>query len=261
MPLRTASCRVRLAQSSGTDFPGHLGICRAIGDNSPMRFILLFLLGLAPGIALAADDPALRAVEHYVLAQLQGQPGKVSVSAGPIDPRLRLPACAAYQPYTPSGTRLIGNVSIGLRCTAPARWSIFVPVKIVIESNYVASAVPLAAGQTLQASDLSVLSGDLGNLPAGVLNDPAQAVGKSLRFAVAAGQPLRQDMLVAPQVIQQGQTVKLIFQGDGFSASNEGKALNAAAEGQVVQARTASGTVVSGIAQANGSVRVGGGAP
>jgi flagella basal body P-ring formation protein FlgA len=235
-----------------------LGICHAIGDNKTMRHFLFFLLALGLGIAHATDDPALRTVERYVLEQLHGQPGKVSVSAGPIDPRLRLPACSAYQPYTPSGTRLIGNVSIGLRCTAPARWSIFVPVKIVIESSYVASAVPLAAGQIVQAADLSVQSGDLGNLPAGVLNDPAQAIGKSLRFAVAAGQPLRQDMLLAPQVIQQGQTVKLIFQGEGFTASNEGKALNAAAEGQVVQARTASGTVVSGIAQANGSVRVGG---
>jgi flagella basal body P-ring formation protein FlgA len=207
----------------------------------------------------APQEAALRAVEDYVLQQLQGQAGKVSVSAGPLAPHLRLSPCASYQPYTPNGARLVGNVNIGLRCAAPTSWNIFVPVRIRIERHYVVTAVSLAAGQNIQPQDVRLLSGDLGTLPPGVLTDPAQAIGKRVKFSLAAGQPLRQDQLTAPQVIRQGQSVQLVFNGPGFTASNEGRALNNAAEGEVVQVRTLSGVVVRGIATAEGAVQVGGG--
>jgi flagella basal body P-ring formation protein FlgA len=44
--------------------------------------------------------------------------------------------------------------------------------------------------------------------------------------------------------------------GRGFSISSEGRALNNASAGQVVQVRTASGQVVSGIARQDGLVDI-----
>lgn len=227
-----------------------------------MKTLFAFLLSCISAVVFAAPpQPSdhgqlLKVVEDYARGQLNNQGGQVSISAGPLDQRMRLPACTNLQPYTPSGARLLGNTSIGLRCLSPARWNIFVPVRISIESLYVATAAPLVSGQVLQASDLTVLMGDLGTLPAGVITDPGTAIGKTLRFSISAGQPLRQDQLTAPLVIQQGQSVKLIFHGPGFTATNEGRALNSGAEGQVVQVRTQSGLVVSGVAQANGTILV-----
>ncbi|MGB4468146.1 MAG: flagellar basal body P-ring formation chaperone FlgA [Azovibrio sp.] len=230
----------------------------------PFLTLLFFCWSLAGFAAPAhADDHAalLKLVENHVLGQLQNQGGQVSVRAGPLDPRMRLPACSSYQAFTPNGARLQGNTSIGLRCNAPGRWSIFVPVRISILGNYVTTAAPLTTGQVLQATDLTVQSGDLGALPAGIITDPAQAIGKTVRFSLPAGQPLRQDQLTAPLVIQQGQSVQLVFHGPGFTATNEGKALNNASEGQIIQVRTPSGLIVSGMAQADGTVRVGQSSP
>ncbi|MDR2166002.1 MAG: flagellar basal body P-ring formation protein FlgA [Zoogloeaceae bacterium] len=202
-------------------------------------------------------NPVLDAVEQYVLEQLQGQPGEIGVAAGPLDPRLRLTPCDQYQAFAPAGVRLVGAVNIGVRCLRPARWSIYVPVRIRIQRAYVATAVSLPAGRRIERQDLQLLRGDLGNLPAGVLTTPEAAVGKTLKNALAAGQPLRPEQLMAPLAIRQGQTVKLVYEGPGFTASNEGQALNNASEGQPVQVRTRSGTVVGGIAAADGTVRVG----
>jgi flagella basal body P-ring formation protein FlgA len=221
------------------------------------RLCLLFSLLFHAPLLLA--DPALEAVENFVRHELRDRPGKVSVAAGPLDSRLRLPACASYQAYLPNNqtaARLVGNASVGLRCLSPARWNIFVPVKIAIETTYLAAATAIPAGQVLQANDLTTRVGDLGDLPANVFTDSAQAVGKTLKIALAAGQPLRPELLTAPLIVQAGQTVLLVFRGAGFTATNEGRALNRAAEGQVVQARTAAGAVVSGIAQADGTVLV-----
>ncbi|MDR1349515.1 MAG: flagellar basal body P-ring formation protein FlgA [Zoogloeaceae bacterium] len=222
-------------------------------------FRSLFLCGLLYAPFVAAN-PALTAVEDFVRGELTARhSGKVSVAVGPLDARLRLPECAQYQAYLPNhldAGRLVGNASIGLRCLAPARWNIFVPVKIAIETDYLAAANALPAGRALQATDLVLRVGDLGSLPANVLTRPEQAIGKTLRVALAPGQPLRQEALTMPIVIRSGQSVLLVFRGAGFTASNEGRALNQASEGQVAQARTASGTVVSGIAQADGTILV-----
>ena len=72
----------------------------------------------------------------------------------------------------------------------------------------------------------------------------------------AAGQALRGDLLVAPWAVQQGQTVRTVARGPGFSVSSEGRALNNAADGQLVQVRTPSGQTVSGVARANGVVEI-----
>ena len=73
---------------------------------------------------------------------------------------------------------------------------------------------------------------------------------------LAAAQPLRADQLIAPWAVQQGQNVKTVSSGAGFSVSSDGKALNNAAEGQVVQVRTNTGQTVSGIACPGGIVEI-----
>ena len=73
---------------------------------------------------------------------------------------------------------------------------------------------------------------------------------------MVAGSVLRQEMLKLAPVVQQGQSVLLTSNGSGFSITAEGKALNNANEGQVVQVKAESGTVVSGIARAGGKVEV-----
>ncbi|MDP3440758.1 MAG: flagellar basal body P-ring formation chaperone FlgA, partial [Azonexus sp.] len=100
------------------------------------------------------------------------------------------------------------------------------------------------------------LSGDISSLPTGVVVDPANAIGKTLRNSLGAGQPLRSDQLLAPLVIRQGQTVRVISSGPGFSVSSEGKAMNNAAEGEIAQIRMNTGQTVSGIARNDGSVEI-----
>jgi flagella basal body P-ring formation protein FlgA len=82
------------------------------------------------------------------------------------------------------------------------------------------------------------------------------AIGKTVIIGASTGQAFRHDMLRAPQVIQQGQTVKLMAKGNGFQVTSEGKALANATLGQMVSVRTQSGQVISGIAKQNGVVEV-----
>lgn len=220
------------------------------------RFLFFALaLTLSPSLFSAEDELVLDTAERYVRLQTQGLPGKIKITMGKLDVR-RLPPCSALEAFLPPGTRLSGRTHIGVRCLGPNIWSVLVPAQIAVTGNYVTTVRALGAGQTLRAQDLATLSGDISNLPTGVVVDPAYAIGKTLRNSLGAGQPLRSDQLLAPLVIRQGQTVRVISNGPGFSVSSEGKAINNAAEGEVAQIRMSTGQTVSGIARNDGSVEI-----
>lgn len=221
--------------------------------------IRTFALVLATMLALPAfsadADVVVDTAERYLRLQTQGLPGTVNITMGKLDVN-RLSPCTALEAYLPPNTRLNGKTYVGVRCLGPNVWNVLVPATIVLTGNYVVSAHPLIAGQVVQADDLSTLSGDLSNLPTGIVTNPTSAIGKTLRNSLGAGQPLRNDQLQAPLVIRQGQSVRVTSHGAGFSASSEGKAINNAAEGQVVQVRMNSGQTVSGIAKGDGTVEI-----
>ncbi|MBS0308702.1 MAG: flagellar basal body P-ring formation protein FlgA [Proteobacteria bacterium] len=227
-----------------------------------------FLAGLLVTVSAAAqqapvapqtyqDTTALhQTVEQFLQTQTAGLPGQVSVTVNQFDTRLRLVACAAPQPFMPPGSRVWGRTTVGVRCTAPAPWTVYIAATVRVMADYLTAAGPLAQGKVVEASDVILAKGDLAALPPGILTNPAQAIGRSMTVSLAAGMPLRQDSLRAPQAIQQNQSVRLTTAGKGFQVTTEGKSLNNAAAGQVVQVRTANGQIVSGVAKAGGIVEV-----
>lgn len=206
--------------------------------------------------ALQPHATIQRAIADYLRVQTGSLPGQVTFSAGAIDSRLTLAACGALEVYSPPGSRLWGNSSVGVRCSAPIPWSIYVPVKVQVTGAYVVTSRALPAGQALTQTDLSVMQGDLAQLPAGVVTDPAHAIGKTLVSPLPSAQAVRADLLRTPLSVLQGQNVKVVSEGQGFSVSAEGKAVANAGVGQIAQVRLSSGQTVSGIARADGSVQV-----
>jgi flagella basal body P-ring formation protein FlgA len=223
---------------------------------------VLFTLSLSQGALAQApaarqDHQVLRhTVEQFLQTQSAGLPGKATISVGAVDPRLNLPACAAPQAYLPQGGRAWGKTMVGVRCTEPSPWNIYVSATVRVQGDYIAAAASLAQGQSIGPNDLTKIKGDLTTLPAGIVTDASQAVGRTLAISLPAGTPLRQDALRNQQAIQQGQTVRILSSGPGFTVSSEGRALNNANDGQVTQARTANGQIVSGVARMGGIVEV-----
>lgn len=214
------------------------------------------LLLLTPPLARAQTELLYSTVDNYLRVQTQGLPGKVSYSVGQLDTRTQLSACAAFEPFLPPGSKLWGKATVGVRCLGPSAWTVYIPVQVQVSGNYLLAARAMPAGHLLGAGDIVMRNGDLGTLPATIVTDERQAIGKTMKFGIAAGQPLRADQLIAPWVVQQGQNVRTVANGPGFSVSSEGRALNNASEGQRVQVRTPSGQTVSGTARANGIVEI-----
>jgi flagellar basal body P-ring formation protein FlgA len=231
------------------------------GAMKSLSMLCAALAALAATVATASQprqDPARiqQVVEMFLRERTAGMPGDIVVQAGAVDPRLTLPACAALESFPTSGSRLIGNVTVGVRCIAPVSWMVYVPATVRVIVDVVVGVRPLGQGELIGPADLALQKADLGQLPSGVLTDPAQAVGKTATTGLMAGQPLRHDQLRSPPAVLAGQSVRVISRGHGFQVSTEGRALAAASAGQIAQVRVASGQIVSGIARPGAIVEV-----
>jgi flagella basal body P-ring formation protein FlgA len=206
----------------------------------------------------ARQDPGevASAALEFLKREARGLPGQIAIEIGTVEARLALSACGRLATFFPAGSRAWGQTSVGVRCAAPSAWTLYVPARVSVTGPYLIAARPLSLGQEIAPGDFAVREGELTQLPAGVLTDPVQAVGRRMANSLQAGQPLRRDAVREPPLVTQGQVVALVVSGPGFRIQSEGHALGKAPEGGRVQVRTASGSVVSGMVRAGPVVEI-----
>lgn len=196
-----------------------------------------------------------RAALAFLQQQTVGLPGKIGITVAPTFPR-GLAACTTLEPFMPTGARLWGRTTVGVRCAGAKPWTLYLQARISIEATYYLAARQIEPGTVVTAQDLLARNGDLSNLPRAVITDPSQAVGASAIARISAGMPLRQDLLKSASAVTIGQTVRVVAQGQGFSISSEGSVMNNASPGQQVRVKMAGGQIISGIVKDGGTVEV-----
>ena len=214
---------------------------------------------LAPASNVPAGQEDGESIRRVALAFLQqqtlGLPGTVKITVAPTFPR-GLAACTALEPFMPTGARLWGTTSVGVRCAGAKPWTLYLQARIAINSTYYLAARQIDAGTLVTAQDLLARDGDLSNLPRAIITDPSQAVGSTALARIGAGMPLRQDLLKSASAVSIGQTVRVVAQGQGFQISSEGSVMNNASPGQQVRVKMAGGQIISGIVVNGATVQV-----
>ena len=211
-------------------------------------------------------------IKAFLLSQAAGLSGKIVIA---VDTPMSgaLPPCDAPEPFLPSGAKVWGRVSVGIRCNGAApvaatsintpipqaqqaqqAWTRYVPAYVAVITNYVVATRPINAGETLRAGDFSLHEGDLTTLPPNILTNVDQINGMVALNRIGLGAPVRPELLRGVVIIQSGQNVKVTAAGTGFVASTEGRAMTSAAIGSRLQVKTVGGQMVSGKVRADGSV-------
>ncbi|WP_396329229.1 flagellar basal body P-ring formation chaperone FlgA [Burkholderia anthina] len=202
------------------------------------------------------DPEAIRRTAlAFLQQQIAGLPGKTTATVATAFPR-GLVACTTLEPFLPTGARLWGRTTVGVRCAGERPWTVYLQAKVTVQATYYVAARQITPGEPLTAADLIARDGDLTVLPLAVITDPAQAVGATALARISAGLPLRQDMLKSAASVSAGQTVRVVAAGPGFTISAEGSVLANAAPGQSVRVRMAAGQIVTAIVKDAGTVEI-----
>lgn len=199
---------------------------------------------------------AIKAVQDFLIHETRelGARAKIAVDAPP--PGTSLSPCARHEVFLPAASRLWGKTTVGVRCNAPNEWTAYLPVTVTVHGKYVVSARKINRGQTITASDVELLEGDLTQLPATILNELQQAIGQQTKVGLAGKQVLRREHLLRQAVIKQGDKVKIVVRGSVFAVTSEGVALQDAADGESIKVRNSNGKTLSGVARPLGEVEL-----
>jgi len=195
--------------------------------------------------------------KDFLTTQSAGSPGKVEITVTPMEENTQLSFCPAPEAFFPPSSAAWGKTTVGVRCGQPKPWTVYLQANVSIFANYVVAGTPLTQGQTIEANNLQLQKGDITQLPSGIFTEFNRILGTSAKMSLPAGTVIKQEMLKQPNLVLQGQSVRVSSKGTGFSISTEGQALNSAAEGEIVRVRVTNGSVVSGVVKKDGQIEVG----
>ncbi len=220
------------------------------------RLLLTLLLAcsLRSVLAQVPTDVVRRFVENEV-GRVEGA-ARIDITIGEADPRLHLAPCERTEPFLRSGARLWGRSFVGLRCVAGAQWTISIPVQVRVYGDALVAAHRLAAGQPIGEADVRTEEIEWTGQPQGVARDASELQHRVPARPIEAGRPIGLALLTDVPAVSQGDPVKLVGLGSGFSITTDGVALSAAPAGQSVRVRVESGKILTGTAREGRIVEV-----
>ncbi len=109
---------------------------------------------------------------------------------------------------------------------------------VSVQVPVVVAARNLPTGTTLGADDLSVRRKDFSASGEAMIHDPAEAVGKRVRWQLSGGVPVRREYLEDPEALKRGDPVVIEAETGTVHITGKGVALQSARIGDTVLVRS-----------------------
>jgi flagella basal body P-ring formation protein FlgA len=223
---------------------------------------LALMAGLS--VAMAQEDgreppESIRAAaESFVKSQLPHDANVASVTAGPLDSRLRLVRCTGgMHGQLPSGATLQARSMIAVACNGPVHWTVYVPVTVENRISVLVLKHPVPRDAHLSIEDVNVETRKVTGLATAFLTSAGDLKGRVVRQPLAIGTTLTIDMFNPDLVIHHDQDVTLVATGTGIEVRAAGRALSDAPGGARLKVvNLSSMKVVEGVVEGPGLVRV-----
>ena len=235
------------------------------------RFLSIFTITLVTLHSPAASagqyikiDAITHAARQFIVAELSGGQGEgtlkdTTITVKPLDPRLRLAACEqALEVYKAPGTRLLGHGTVGVRCSTPQPWSLFVPVHIEKQIPVLTLSRALRRGEIIGAADLVVRKRSSTSIPVSYLRSGDTLIGQQAARDLAPGVVLTRGMFKQKKLVRRGDRVILSMKNGVVAVRVAGIAMADGARGDRIRVKNLSSKrIVDGTVDAENLVLVG----
>ena len=195
----------------------------------------------------------------YLKAQLHEVEGKKEVDIAPMDKRLRLAYCnQPLEVFTPSGSRLIGNTTVGVQCTTTSQsWTIYLPATIRLFQTIAVATHPLERGTIIKSENIAFKSIETTGLRDTYFLKADYLVGKQLIRRLAAHDPFGSNAIKALPLIKRGEQISILATQATLQIRMTGEALSDGVEGDLIRVKNHnSNRIIEGRVTTAGEVEV-----
>lgn len=189
----------------------------------------------ASDTAYQSHQSIIDAVKDYLITDLGQNNNQLTIKITPLDHRLKLAQCdRPLETFSPPGGTKLGRTSVGVKCLAPAPWTLYVSANVGIETSVVVSDRDLARGQAITARDLKIKVADTNHLLRGYFESTDEVVGKTAKRTLRRGQVITPSMLVVRKTIKRGDQVTILAGTDSIQVCMQGKAMKQGNPGDLI---------------------------
>ncbi|HJV05935.1 MAG TPA: flagellar basal body P-ring formation chaperone FlgA [Chromobacteriaceae bacterium] len=148
--------------------------------------------------------------------------------------RAATPCNQSYQ-LEPTDTRFLSRMRFTAYCPGNPQGTDII-VRADMSADVVTASRDIAAGQVITPDNLTVQKRHITNVM-DILSRPGEVVGQSSRRLIRAGQPLQKRLLLTPELVKRGQSVRIVARDSGIEVTVPGEALQSGGAGAVIKVR------------------------
>jgi flagella basal body P-ring formation protein FlgA len=197
------------------------------------------------------------AIRRFLESNSRHAGADTRIEIPPLDSRLQLALCSVPLEVFPThGSRDIGNLSLGVRCSGDRPWTIYHRAYLGVIREVAVLAGAVKAGTVLGPTDVVGEPRDIAPLN-GIFLSPEQVIGKPVKKALAAKTVLIPEMLTTLRLVRRGDQVTIRNNAAGLEVSMAGIALMDGERGQRIRVRNVqSGRVIQATVTGEGMVDI-----
>ncbi|MDO9267727.1 MAG: flagellar basal body P-ring formation chaperone FlgA [Methylobacter sp.] len=204
--------------------------------NTSLILALTFILFTAAHAEQSSQShqSIAEAVKDYVEQNIHLS-GEYEVTLTPLDSRLNLPQCVEpLDVFTTTALIKAGRTTIGVRCNAGKKWSIFTSVIIKTYQMVVVLSQPIQRGEIITQQHLAIEKREVSKLREDFVTQLEQVENKQVTRQLNIGTILSLRNIVEPNLVKRGDKVVISTTKPDFSIRMSGIAMMDGTKGQLI---------------------------
>jgi len=169
------------------------------------------------------------------------------ISVLPLDSLLKLPECTKpLEAFTTTNSIKAGRTSIGVRCNAEKKWSIFTSAVIRVYENVIVLSRPVQRGDIITGQHIAIEKRDVSKLRGDFITEAKQVENKQAARQMEAGDVLGFKNFIEPLLVKRGDKIIITTMQPAFAIRMNGVAMMDGTKGQHIRVKNeSSGRIIS----------------
>lgn len=169
------------------------------------------------------------------------------ISVLPLDSQLKLPECTKpLESFTTTDSIKAGRTSIGVRCNAEKKWSIFTTAIIKVYEDVIVLSLPVQRGEIITRQHLAIEKRDVSKLRGDFVTQAEQVENKQAARYAPIGTVLNLRSFIEPNLIKRRDKIIISSMQPAFAIQMNGVAMMDGAKGQLIRIKNeSSGRIIN----------------